>query len=279
MARERSERSKVSAPTCSKTTSTPDAELVGQTAELQREVGLAIEDRLIRAERTGTLRFFGAADGREDPAGVPQFRDLDGGAPDAGAARLDEDRFAGTEPGPGHEHVPRRHHVQRQGGRLGERERGGLGDQIAERHEHLLRAAAVHRLAIDSGLRAERVVAGETGDAVPAREAGSDNDFVTGFPRAAEGAGQLIDRLADRFNDARHLRSGDDRQRELVPRHAASDPEVEVVEGYGANGDDRHAGGRGRGGNVGPFELVDATMLADEDRFHRSWQFIARRSG
>jgi hypothetical protein len=41
-----------------------------------------------------------------------------------------------------------------------------------------------------------------------------------------------------------------------------------VIERHGADGDQRRAGGGRGGGDVGPFELVGAAVLADEDRFH-----------
>src|SRR5205807_2622313 len=122
----------------------------------------------------------------------------------------------------------------------------------------------IRRLAEDARLLAKRIVAGETGDAMSAGKARRHDHLVAGTPLPPARAALFVDRL----DHARGFAAGNDRQGELVSRYPAPHPEVEVVEGHGTYRYDGGTGGWGGGGDIGPLELVDAAVLADENRFH-----------
>src|SRR5207302_6328400 len=109
-----------------------------------------------------------------------------------------------------------------------------------------------------------RIVAGEPGAAVSAGKARRPDPLAAGTPLPPARAALFVDRL----DHARGFAAGNDRQGELVPRYPAPHPEVEVVEGHGTYRYDGGAGGWGGGRDIGPLELVDAAVLADEDCFH-----------
>src|SRR5262245_5058593 len=84
---------------------------------------------------------------------------------------------------------------------------------------------------------------------------------------------------ADGFDDPADLGAGNDRQRKLVPGHAAANPDVEMIEGHGADADDGLAGLQLRLGDLGQFELVDAAVLTNNDRFHGAASLLRRPFG
>ena len=121
--RQSSEPLKVSAPTCSNTTSTPF--LAGELAHHAFEAVGAVVDDVIGAERLGLLGLGVVADGGDDGA-ADRLRHLDRDGADAGAAGMHQHGLAGLELGVVEQHVLH--------GREGDRRAGGVAHGDAGRH-------------------------------------------------------------------------------------------------------------------------------------------------
>src|SRR5690606_19703407 len=81
-----------------------DALLLRQLANDAFETVLTIVDHVIGTERAGTFRLVIGADGGDNRA-AHALGKLDRGGTNAGAARVDQDRFARLEPGVVEQHV------------------------------------------------------------------------------------------------------------------------------------------------------------------------------
>src|SRR5207253_2682471 len=84
----------------------------------------AVVDDALGPEGSRELDLVVAADGGDDPR-AHETGDLDRGAADAAAGRLDQHRLAGPEPRPGDEGVPGGEHRERERGARLERDRRG----------------------------------------------------------------------------------------------------------------------------------------------------------
>jgi hypothetical protein len=138
--------------------------------------------------------------------------------------------------------VPRRERRERQRGRLFEGRRRPHRKEISRRNDDELGARPVARLADDAVEAAEVIVAHGAPIARPAADAGRDPDAIARLHERHE--------LADFADDSGAVATGDDRQRELVPGDALSDPDVEVVERRGPNLDESFGFGAGRSTNL-----------------------------
>src|SRR5207248_3240295 len=170
------------------------------------KIGLAIENRFVRAELLRSFRFLRAAYSRED-RGLHEFGDLNSGAADSRSTGMDKNGFPWSKFRARDEHVPRGEHVQRNRRGLRKRKRRGLANQIANRDGDLLRASAVAIFAEDPEARAEWIVSAQALHAQSARKAGRHDHFIAALPSVA---------LGDLFDHTGGLGAGNDRQVERV---------------------------------------------------------------
>src|SRR3989475_13245497 len=98
--------------------------------------------RSLGPEGSRELDLVVAADGGDDPR-AHETGDLDRGAADAAAGRLDQHRLAGPEPRPGDEGVPGGEHRERERGARLERDRLGQRQDVGGGRAHQLGVAAI----------------------------------------------------------------------------------------------------------------------------------------
>ena len=236
-----------------------DSTLSGQPAHFRQKIDLAVEDGFRRSELAGARCLFGAP-GCGDHRGTPQLRHLDAGAADAGAARVHQDRLTRAKLRTRDQHVPRGEQVERESGGFRERQKRRLAEEIADGDCDRLGASAVARLAEYSIREAEWILAAQASHAEPAGVARRNDHLVSRFPAHA-----VCVHVVD---DARYLRTGNDRQWEPMAGDASPHPEIEVVEGDGAHRNQSLARPPLRRGTLLQQKLVETTMLTDDDCFH-----------
>src|SRR5579883_332577 len=163
-------------------------------------------------------------------------------------------------PGPHHQHVPRREEDERHGGRLGEGEGGGLGQEVCLGDAHVLGVPPVDVLPEDAVLAAQVVVARQAGLAVPAAHPGVEHHRVAGTPggHPRPHGGHLARDIAPEDVGEREPETGD------PPAHV----DVQVVHGAGPDADEDLAGAGDRVGDLLVGQHFRAAVGVDPDRVH-----------
>ncbi len=154
--------------------------------------------------------------------------------------------------------MPRSEERQGEGSRGDEVDVGRNRDEVLHRHRHELGVPAVGAQAEHVVLDALIVVPGQARRARAASEAGLKHDTPAGRQLGAAGVDDLASDVAAR----------DVRKREFDAIETAAFPEIQVIQGAGADAHDRSAR-RGRGvRGVLESEDVEAAMLVESDCFH-----------
>jgi hypothetical protein len=162
---------------------------------------------------------------------------LDGSGAHAAACAEDEDVFTGLQFGAGEQHVPGGLEDQRDAGGFGEGEIFRIGNAIYFGDFDEFGATAVDEVAEIGEAAAAIVLAGNASGAFAAGDAGSENDFLAGADGGDVGAD---------FGDlAGDVAAGDVRERDGDAGEAATDPEVEMIEGAGFYFDEDFVGADG----------------------------------
>jgi hypothetical protein len=184
--------------------------------------------------------------------------DLDGRLADAAAAAEHQHHLARLQARARQQHVPRGEERQRKGRRLDKADGVGNRDQILDRHAHVLGIAAVALVAEHVVARALVVAALEAHRAPAARQARLQHHPASGGQRAVGGL--------DHF--AGDVSARDVRQRDAHALDAAALPDVEEVQGRGA--DAHHRLARTRLGHRGIFVLqhLSAAVTVKPDCLH-----------
>ena len=193
-----------------------------ELADLAFEALGPVVDDVVGPERFRAAALLVVADGREHRA-ADRLRHLDRGGADAGAAGMDEDRFAGLEAGVVEQHVLHRAEADRRARRLLERHplRHRDDEPLGPVDERTRKAVEVE--AEDAGdVLAEIVAAFPAGAAMAAGFGPVHHDRIADLEARPAGA--------DRSDFARRLDADDLGHLALGESHAAEAPQVEVVE-------------------------------------------------
>jgi hypothetical protein len=235
-----------------------DPTLAREPLHLGDEIAGLVVDDLVGPETPRALRLGLAAGGRQH-ASAEQLGDLDCGARDAAARRLDEHRLPGPHLPLVDDHLPGGQKDERHRGDLREGQVAGVREQVGVRHDDVLRVAAVRVLAEDGVLPAQVVVPREALLTHAARDPRIDDDALSEAGAARAGADGL--HLAD------HVGPEAVRVLELEAGQPATDPQIEVVEGHGpdANAHLARTGVRDVDGLAD--EDLGATVRAQDDGF------------
>src|SRR3984885_10213560 len=228
-----------------------DTLFAGELAHRGFEAIGAIIDDVIGAERLGLFTFGIVADGGEH-GGADGFGHFDRAGADAGAAGLDQDRFAGLQLGIVEQHVLH--------GAEGDRRAGGVAETHIVRHFHhepRRHVDEIAREAVDmeahdaADVLTQIVAAFLAGFALAAGQRAIGDDAV------ADLGGGHVRPHGDDF--ARGFDADDQRQLALGESHAAPAPHIDVVEPDRLDADLHFAwAGRGRGVDVDDLNLAVA---------------------
>ena len=245
--------SHVAWPTCSTTTSTPRR--ARQLSDFLRDVLGVVVDDLVGSERTGTGQLLIGARRREY-LGSMQPGDLHRGLTDAAAGREHEHGLARAETGPRDQHVPRREERQRKGRRLTEPDRVRNRNEIPGRYFHQLGVAAFRPISEDVVAGTEIVRAREALRALAAAQPRLQHHPQSARDVSALGSHHLTGDIATRT------------VRQPKARQASALPQIEVIEGAGADAHQHLARS-----DLGVWHLlvakdVESSMLVKSNGFH-----------
>jgi hypothetical protein len=149
---------------------------------------------------------------------------------------------------------------ERDGSRFFERELFGIGEAVHFGAANELGATSVDHVSEIGKLRTIVVASSQTGGALAAGNAGSEENFLAGFDGG--------DAEANLLDGAGNIAAGNMRERDGNARDSAAHPEVEMIESAGVDADDDFAGARFGFGNVGVAEDVGAAVVVEKDGFH-----------
>src|SRR5690606_11359648 len=206
-----------------------DATPPGNLTDAALEALLGVVDDVIGAEGTRLRRFLVAAD-RGDHGRSGRLGELDRGRADATATCVHENRLALPQPGVIEQHMLR-------GPERDRRHRGSYHvdamrcpDGEPRRDVHQLAAESINVKAVDIVLRRAEVVA-----AVAA--GGADATGMRAVKRHDIARPQLLDSRPDGCNLTGSFVTRDEWQSPPGESHAAPAPDIDMIEGHGANAD------------------------------------------
>jgi hypothetical protein len=149
---------------------------------------------------------------------------------------------------------------ERNGGGVGPIEVFGIGHAIDFGAADIFGAASINHVAEIGEIAAEIVIARETGGALAAGYAGSENNFLADVNCGDFGAD---------FGDfAGDIATGNVGQGDLQSGEAAADPEIEMIEGTGADADQDFVAAELRFGHVGETKNGGVPVFLEHNGFH-----------
>jgi hypothetical protein len=159
------------------------------------------------------------------------------------------------------EHVPGRLKDERDGGGVRPIQIFWIGATVDFGAADVFGATSIDHVAEIGVIAAEIVVAGEARGTFAAGHSGSKNDFLADVDGVHFGAD-----FGDFTGD---IASRDVRERNGNTRQAPADPEVEVVQGAGADTNEDVIGAEMRFNDVGVMEDARFAVLVEDDGFHK----------
>ena len=235
------------------------AAIVGEAANFLGDGHDAVMDDFVGAELFGLGNFFVAARGGDYPA-TEKFGDLDGGAADTAASGEDEDLFTRAKLSAADEHVPGGLEDDGNGRGVGPIEVFGIGQAVDFGAADIFGAATINHIAEIGEIAAEIVVAGKASGTFAAGDAGSENDLLANVDSG--------DFRADFGDFAGDVAAGNVGQGNLEAGETAADPEIEMIEGAGADADQDFVTPELGFGDIGETKNGGISVFLEDDGFH-----------
>jgi len=236
-----------------------DAAIVGETANFLGDGHDAVMNDFVGTELFGFGEFF-IVSGGGNHAAAKEFGDLNSGSAYTAAGGEDEDFFARLELRAIDEHVPGGLEDDGNSRGMGPIEVFWIGKAIDFGTADKFSTAAIHHAAKIGVVAAEIVIAGKAGGTSAAGDAGGEHNFLADVHGAHFGAD---------FGDfAGNVGAGDVGQGNLKAGKPTADPEVEMIEGAGANTDEDFVTAKLRLRNIGEAENGRVTVFLEDDGFH-----------
>ena len=237
-----------------------DAAIVSEAADFLRNGHDEVVDDFVGAEFASLDKFFVGA-GRCDDARTEKLGDLDGGAADTASGSENQDGFARLELSAADEHVP--------GGEEDERNSGGLRpveilrirETVDLGHTNIFSATAVDHVTEIGEIATVVILTSDAGGTFAAGNARSENDFLPDMNGR--------DFWADIGDFAGDIAAGNVGERDSNTGEAAANPEVEMIEGAGADANQDFIVAEGRFGDISIAKNRRVTVFMDDDGFHQ----------
>jgi len=235
------------------------AMIVGQAADFLGDWHDPVVNHFVGANLLGFLELFVAARSGNHMS-AEKFCDLDGRAADAAARREDQHGFARLQLSASDEHVPGSLKNERDCGGVDPIQIFGIGHAIDVGAADVFGAATVNHVAEVGVVAAKVIVAGKAGRTFAAGDAGSKQNFLADVDG--------VDFRADFGHFAGDVAAGNVRKWDGNAGEAATDPEVEMVEGAGMDADEDVVVAELGFVDVGVMENAGITVLVEENGFH-----------